>query len=37
MKCKCGETMRIDVEEEKYVCECGKEINWGGRDEEEVW
>jgi len=35
MKCpKCDEHMQADCDDEKYVCECGKEIKWSKEYEE---
>ena len=29
MKCKkCKKQMKVDVESERYICECGFEIKW---------
>ena len=35
-KCKkCGKNMKADIENERYICECGFEIKWGGELEDE--
>ena len=35
MKCKrCKKTMKSDIENERYICECGFVIKWGGEIEE---
>lgn len=36
MKCnKCGKIMKSDIENERYICECGFAILWGGEVEED--
>ncbi len=40
MKCKCENHMETDIEGERYICECGNEIKWGGNsndDDDEMW
>ncbi len=34
MKCPdCKERMKVDIENQRYICECDKIINWGGENE----
>ncbi len=31
MRCKeCNKIMKADIENERYICECGQVIKWSG-------
>lgn len=31
MRCReCGEYMKSDIDEQRYICDCGAVIKWGG-------
>jgi len=32
MKCKkCKKSMKVDADRYRYICDCGYEIKWGGK------
>ena len=34
MKCKdCEQSMEVDVDNQRYICDCGNVIDWSGDKE----